>query len=149
LLGDPGSARARLLEALALFREAGDPILVAWCLNHLGDVAVATGDHAQASALYRESGAMFQAAGDCWGVARCCTDLGHLAIAQDDLAQAGLRFIEALGLFVRLRHRRGVAILLEGCAQLLALQQRHEQALVIAGAAGRLREALAVPARSA
>lgn len=149
LLGDPVSAGERLQEALALFREAGDPILVAWCLNHLGDVAIATGDHAQAYALYRESGSMFQAMGDCWGVARCCTDLGHLAISQDNLAEAGLCFIEALNLFVRLRHRRGVAILLEGCAQLLALQHRNEQALVIAGAAGQLRETLAVPGRSA
>ena len=149
LLGDPASARERLQEALALFREAGDPILVAWCLNHLGDVAIASDDHAQAIALYLESGSLFQALGDCWGVARCCTDLGHLAIAQGDVDQAGLRFIEALHLFVRLRHRRGVAILFEGCAQLLALRQCYEQALVIAGAASQLRETLAVPARSA
>ncbi len=149
LLGDPEAAQARLQEALALFRDAGDALLVAWCLNHLGDVAIASDDHAQAIALYLESGSMFQALGDRWGVARCCTDLGHLAIIHGDLDQAGLRFIEALNLFVRLRHRRGVAILLEGCAQLLALQHRNEQALVIAGAAGQLRETLAVPARSA
>ena len=149
LLGDHDSARARLQEALALFRDLGDPILIAWCLNHLADVAVESGDHAEADRLYRESGGMFQAVGDCWGMARCCTDLGHLAIAKGDLDEAGPRFIEALNLFFQLRHRRGVAILLEGCAQLVALQGRNEQALLIAGAARQLRETIAVPGRSA
>jgi predicted ATPase len=148
LLGSPEVARERLQEALVLFRDAGDPILVAWCLNHLADVAIETGNHSEADQLYRESEAMFRNAGDAWGVARSCTDLGRLAIARDDLAEAGSRFVEALGLFLQLRHRRGVALLLEGCAQLVALQGRAEQALVIAGAAKQLRDTIAVPGRS-
>lgn len=148
LLGNPEVARVRLQEALALFEVGGDPILVAWCINHLGDVAIEAGDSAEAHRLYRESESMFRSIGDCWGVARSSTDLGHLAIAKGDLVEAGSRFVEALGLFLQLRHRRGVAILLEGCAQLVALQGRAEQALVITGAARQLRETIAVPGRS-
>ncbi len=148
LLGNPEVARTRLQEALTLFQAAGDPSLKAWCLNHLADVAIEADDGAEAARLYRESELMFRAAGDCWGVARSCTDLGHLAITQGDLEEAGARFVEALGLFLQLQHHRGVAILLEGCAQLLAMQGRTEQALVIAGAAKQLRQAIAVPGRA-
>ncbi|CAN5699965.1 hypothetical protein BH23PSE2_BH23PSE2_10840 [soil metagenome] len=148
LLGDPERAGVRLQEALTLFRASGDQILTAWCLNHLADVAIESGDGAEADRLYRESESMFRAAGDCWGVARSCTDLGHLAITQGALDEAGARFAEALGLFLQLQHHRGVAILLEGCAQLLAMQGRAEPALVIAGAAKQLRQTIAVPGRA-
>ncbi len=57
-------------------------------------------------------------------------------------------FIEALQLFQQLRHRRGIALLLEGCAQLAALQGRATEALVMAGAARRLRERIAIPGRA-
>lgn len=149
LLGEHAAARTYLEEALALFRAEGDPVLVAWCLNHMADVAAAAeADGAEADRLYREAEAMFRSVGDCWGVARSCTDRGHLAIARGNLADAGSRFLEALGLFRQLRHRRGIAILLEGCAQLSALQGRAEQALVMAGAARQLRDTIAVPGRS-
>ncbi|GAB3377347.1 ATP-binding protein [Lysobacter fragariae] len=147
LQGDHVAARIRLQEALQLFKAEGDPVLVAWCLNHLGDVAAAT-DGEEAERLYCEAEAMFRNAGDGWGVARSCTDRGHLAIVRGDLEDAGSRFVEALGLFRQLRHRRGIAILLEGCAQLMALQGRAEQALVMAGAAKQLRDTISVPGRS-
>jgi hypothetical protein len=131
-----------------LFRAEGDPLLVAWCLNHLGDVAAATDDVSEADRLYRESETLFRSAGDAWGIARCSTDRGHLAMARGDLAEAGARFADALMLFRQLRHRRGIAILLEGCAQLAALRGHAEQALVIAGAAKQLRDTIAIPGRS-
>lgn len=148
LLGGHGAARSHLQEALSLFRQGGDPVLVAWCLNHLGDVAVADGDHGAAAGLYRESEALFRAAGDCWGVARSCTDRGLLAMALGSQAEAGQCFVEALQLFQRLRHGRGIALLLEGCAQLAALQARATEALVMAGAARHLRERIAIPGRA-
>lgn len=147
LLGDHETARLHLQEALALFRAEGDPLLVAWCLNHLGDVAAAH-DSEEADRLYRESEAMFRSAGDAWGIARCSTDRGHLAMARGDLNEAGARFVDALMLFRQLRHRRGIAILLEGCAQLAALQGHAEQALVMAAAAKQLRDIIAIPGRS-
>jgi predicted ATPase len=148
LLGEHEVARDHLEEALSLFREDGDPVLVAWCLNHLGDVAAASGDHDAAMRLYRESEALFRATGDCWGVARSCTDRGLLAIALDSPAEAGHCFIEALQLFQQLRHRRGIALLLEGCAQLAAMQGRAREGLVMAGAARHLRERIAIPGRA-
>ena len=60
-----------------------------------------------------------------------------------------MQFVDALRLFQQLRHRRGIAILLEGCAQLMALQGRATPALVIAAAARQLRDTIAVPGRSA
>jgi hypothetical protein len=107
------------------------------------------GDHPEAGRLYLESEAMFRAAGDCWGMARSCTDRGHFAMVRGDLAEAGVQFVDALRLFQQLRHRRGIAILLEGCAQLMALQDRPTPALVIAAAARHLRDTIAVPGRSA
>jgi predicted ATPase len=147
LCGDHAAARGHLEEALALFRDDGDPLLLAWCLNHMGDVALSDGDQVEAARLYRDSEERFRAAGDGWGIARSCTDLGHLAMARGDLAGAGARFIEALQVFQQLRHRRGIALLLEGCAQLAAMQDRPEQAMVMAGAARRLRDNIAIPGR--
>ena len=148
LLGEHAAARGHLEEALSFFRQEGDPVLVGWCLNHLGDVAVATGDHDAAVQLYGESEALFRAAGDCWGVARSRTDRGLLAMVLGEPAVAAHCFIEALQLFQQLRHRRGIALLLEGCAQLAALQGRATEALVMAGAARRLRERIAIPGRA-
>jgi hypothetical protein len=113
----------------------------------MGDVALSDGDHVEAGRLYRDSEERFRAAGDAWGLARSCTDLGHLAMARGDLDEAGERFIAALHLFQQLGHRRGIALLLEGCAQLAALQDRAEPALVMAGAARRLRDNIAIPGR--
>ena len=81
---------------------------------------------------------------------RCSAVLAIAGVsrARGNLADAGSRFLEALGLFRQLRHRRGIAILLEGCAQLSALQGRAEQALVMTGAARQLRDTIAVPGRS-
>ena len=149
LLDEHDASRAHLREALSLFRDVGDPMLVAWCLNHLGDVAMVVGNHPEAGRLYLESEAMFRAAGDCWGMARSCTDRGHFAMVRGDLTEAGVQFVDALRLFQQLRHRRGIAILLEGCAQLMALQDRPTPALVIAAAARHLRDTIAVPGRSA
>lgn len=148
LLGNHEAARIHLEEALALFRAEGDPLLVAWCLNHLGDVAASTDDAKEADRLYRESESMFRSAGDAWGMARCSTDRGHLAMARGDLTEAGARFVDALLLFRQLRHRRGIAILLEGCAQLAALHGHSEHALVMVGAAKQLRDTIAIPGRS-
>lgn len=148
LLGNHDAARVHLQEALELFRAEGDPLLVAWCLNHLGDVAATMGGLTEADRLYRESEAMFRSAGDAWGMARSSTDRGHLAMARDDLAEAGSCFVDALILFRQLRHRRGIAILLEGCAQLAALQGHVEQSLLMAGAARQLRDTIAIPGRS-
>lgn len=148
LLGNHETARLHLQEALALFRAEGDPLLVAWCLNHLGDVAATANDPDEADRLYCESEAMFRCAGDAWGIARCSTDRGHLAMAGGDLDEAGARFVDALLLFRQLRHRRGIAILLEGCAQLAALRGHAEQALVMAAAAKQLRDTIAIPGRS-
>jgi hypothetical protein len=80
-------------------------------------------------------------------MARSATDLGYLACDQDDFATAHSFFGEALAIFQKLEHKRGIAKVLEGFAYLAVHQNNPERALTLVGAASVLRQIIGAPRR--
>jgi predicted ATPase len=145
--GDQALARTLLEEAREKFCQVEDWRGVGWSLNHLGDVAHESGDLAGARRLYEEGANLFRDRGDPWGTARSLADLGDLAREQNELAAASGLLKDALGIFTGLRHRRGIASVLDGFAGLAARAGDAERALTLAGAAAALRQTLGNPRR--
>lgn len=148
-LGDTAGAGTLLEEAQALFHALGDRTGLAWCDNHLGDIALATGDGAGAERLYRQALDAFTQLANDWGVARSLTDLGQLLLRNGDVENARALFLKALGIFTELDHKRGVSRLLEGCACVAAGAGESERALILAGAAEAVRRSTGMVARPA
>ena len=145
--GDHGLARTLLEEAQEKFREAEDWRGVGWSLNHLGDVARESGDLAGARRLYQQGADLFRDHGDPWGTGRSLADLGDLAREENDLATASRLFRDALGIFTALKHRRGIARVLDGFAGLAARAGDAERAVTLAAAAAALRQTVGAPQR--
>ena len=81
------------------------------------------------------------------GTARSAADLGYLACDQNDFATAHSLFEEALAHSLELKHKRGIAKVLEGFAYLAVHQHNPERALRLVGAASFLRQTIGVPRR--
>jgi len=142
LQGDYAKASSLFEECLAIFRELGDPIGIAWSLNYRGDISRAQGQPELARARYGESLAAFQEVGDKWGIAGCLADLGSLARDQGDYETSQAHYAESMKLFLELGQKRGVARLLDCVACSAVLQSQPERALRLAGAAASMRRAL-------
>jgi len=139
-----GAARA-LTEATEIFEALGDRSGAAWSLNQQGDVMRERGDAAAAALLYRQALAAFREMGDRWGTARSLTDLAHILSEQADFGAASTAYREALQISAEMGHKRGIARALEGFATFAVAQRQPVRALVLAGAAARLRQEIGAP----
>jgi predicted ATPase/serine/threonine protein kinase len=141
--GDFKTARVTYEMTLDAFRSIGDHRGMAVALNGLGDVAVALGDHAGGRDLYKQSLAQFRQIDDLWGVAAVLRDLGDLACRDGD-PDACILYKDALSIFHKTGHRRGMALLLQRLTH-CAVESGHPAcALTLAGAAAALREHLGI-----
>jgi non-specific serine/threonine protein kinase len=83
----PDTARARFEEAVALYRQAGEPARAAYMLAELGElVQVQHEDRITARACFAESLALCRALNDKRGMAKALVHLGDVAMEQGDLA---------------------------------------------------------------
>ncbi len=140
--GDYSRAQWALREAAEIFEQLGDRSGAAWCVNQQGDIAREQGDLAGAREWYGRALAAFREALDPWGSARSLTDLAYIDCAQRQYADAHVECREALEIFVRLGHRRGIARALE-CSACMAVPQGHAgRALRLAAAATHLRRSI-------
>jgi tetratricopeptide (TPR) repeat protein len=98
-----------------------------------------------ARGLYQHALSVFREAGDPWGSARSLTDLAYIDCEQGDHLAAHAACREALEIFAGLRHRRGIARTLEGCACLALAEGHAERALKLAAAAAHLRQSISAP----
>ena len=139
-------AQAHHEESLALFRGLGDQSGVAWSLRHQGDIARDRGDAALAESLYLQALSVFEGLGDEWSGGTLLTDLGNLALSGRQSAASLKHFRQAAVAFHKLGgHRRGLARVLEGFAQVACVDGDARRALRLAGAASALRDALGTP----
>ena len=92
-------ARERLLESLAHFREAHDPMGTAFALNRLGSLAGALGEHDLGREWLEEGLALRRDLGDRRGVGMTLGNLGILAAHAGDLERGRSLIGEALALF--------------------------------------------------
>jgi DNA-binding transcriptional LysR family regulator/predicted ATPase len=86
--GDVDLAAPWFARGLALAREAGDEVRIAWALHGLGNVAMARGDSAGARALYEESLELFVRLGQHAPAGGRMTYLAELAFAEGDVDEA-------------------------------------------------------------
>jgi tetratricopeptide (TPR) repeat protein len=95
-------ARASYEQALPLYRQVGDVLGEANCIQSLGDIALARSDHEVARASYEQALPLYRQVGDVLGEANCIKSLGDIARAQDDAAVACQRYHAALALYQRI-----------------------------------------------
>jgi predicted ATPase/serine/threonine protein kinase len=141
--GDFKTARMMYEISLDAFRSMGDHRGTAVALNGLADVAAALADHAGARELYQQSLAQFRHIDDVWGVAAVLRDLGDLACSDGD-PNACIFYKDALSLFHKTGHRRGMTHLLQRLAHCAVESGRPDCALTLAGTAAALREQLGI-----
>jgi predicted ATPase/transcriptional regulator with XRE-family HTH domain/uncharacterized protein HemY len=143
--GQYGVARKQFAEALALRRELRDRSGIAWSLINLGDVELAQGDYARARSRLEESLTILSDLGDRSGRADALASLGSVALAQRDYATARACYVESLTLRRDLGHRLAMPAMLEDLAGLAVAENKSARALVLAGAASTLRDAVGSP----
>ncbi len=143
--GDYGLSRVYHEEALAIRRGLGGQWAIAMSLNNLGTTLLDQGDYATARAYLEEALALQRAMGDKWAVANA---LNNLANAQRELGSYALArdlYAESVALNAALSDQRALAYLLEDIGALYVLIDRPVQALMLAGAAATIRNAIESP----
>jgi non-specific serine/threonine protein kinase len=143
--GDFEKARSLLEVSLGLSRELGIPNTIASSLGGLGELAYQHGDYQRARTLFGESLAIVRAGGDRRRMTWLLHNLGNLAGQQGDESSANSYYLESLALAQELGTKAALARSLEGFATLAATQRQALRALVLAGSAAHVREALGAP----
>jgi predicted ATPase/DNA-binding NarL/FixJ family response regulator len=131
--------------AEAGFRERGNISGVAWARHDLGLLARDHGDLGSAAELLQTSLRDFRALDHPWAVAWSAWGLGTTLTVQGRLEEAAPLLAEALRIFTDVNDPRGVAQCLEALAHVASERAHYENAARLIGAAGALRERVAVP----
>jgi predicted ATPase len=126
--GDHRAARAFAEESLAIHRQWGGKIDLAYSLRVLGDVACYQGDYSTARALYQESLAIQRELGDKHGSAGSLDALGVVARSQGDYSMARALSEESLTTFRGLGDKRAIASTLNHLAMVVRDQGEYEAA---------------------
>ncbi|HEU5098898.1 MAG TPA: tetratricopeptide repeat protein, partial [Roseiflexaceae bacterium] len=94
-------ARQLFDQGLALYREIGDRLGMAYALSHLGRMLRCQGDYGAARTSLGESVAMFEQLGDGRGTAYASYNLGRVTFQQGDHPTAQVMFTTSLAHFQR------------------------------------------------
>lgn len=143
--GDLARAAALQAEALTLLRAVGDRQGVADALANAGHTTQRLGDMNGAERHYADALALYRELGDQSGVAFALTHLGRLAAELGDPGRAGALLREALDLAWTLGERVMIAEAMEGLATVALARGEPAQTARLLGAAGALRQEIAVP----
>lgn len=86
--GKDAPAHAHLVEALAIYREAGDAFFIATTMVHLANVAIGLGNLDEARALLHEAQGLAAQVRDPWLIAFAANNLGEVARVERDFEKA-------------------------------------------------------------
>jgi len=145
LRGDGDGARHGFAEALRVARDIGNNWLIGRVLLGLGAVVDGAGDRDEAVRLFEEALRLLREDEAHPETVRGLLFLTRTAADAGDLAAAGERLREALRLSERLGHWHAVTRCLESAAGLAERRGATDEAALLLGAAGRLREDLGTP----
>jgi tetratricopeptide (TPR) repeat protein len=125
-------ARANALHAwsLALRRDLGDTLAIAWSLHNLGRVAFDQRDFDRAAALSEESLILFRELGDKRGIATSLHDVGRIALDQGEYARATAYLEASLALRRDLEDRWGEASSLHNLGYVMLHQDDDMRAMI-------------------
>jgi non-specific serine/threonine protein kinase len=133
-------------EALALSREAGEPIFAAHVLNALGQITYRhPGGLDRADAYFAAALQQFRELEDAFGAGLALANRGRVARDRGDYRQAAVMLTEALTLHWDDGDRGRTARCLNGLGIIAALAGRSERAARLCGAAEALRETIGAP----
>ncbi len=158
--GDYEQAERRCAESVALYRELGDTVGIAWPLHHLALVALDQGEYTRAHSLFEECLTRFSEAGDKIGRAYSLCHLALLYNEQGEYEKACSFAEDGLKLFRGLEHGHGISEALFCLVKVLIVSQGGkavvhgllEECLALARETGdelRMTDALHVAARGA
>ena len=158
--GDYEQAERRCAESVALYRELGDTVGIAWPLHHLALVALDQSEYTRAHSLFEECLTRFSEAGDKIGRAYSLCHLALLYNEQGEYEKACSFAEDGLKLFRGLEHGHGISEALFCLVKVLIVSQSGkavvhrllEECLALARETGdesRMADALHVAARGA
>ncbi|MGN6591774.1 MAG: protein kinase domain-containing protein [Terriglobales bacterium] len=139
LTGDYEAAGHLYREAAQLFAQVGDEENAIWALSHEADLVQLAGHAAQAREMYLHALERFRAIGYKPGIASCLHDLAGLAAAAGDLPEARRLYRECLH-FYSPEDVADLPRVLESLAAVALRAQHAARALILLGAASRLRQ---------
>jgi non-specific serine/threonine protein kinase len=143
-LGDYVAACRYHEETLGIWSDLVDPWGIAHAHANLGIVFLAQGDAVAAQARFEESLEMERKLGLQLPIADLLRNLGDTALEQADSATARRRYEESLAIWRGHGDKLGMALGLEGVAQLAAARSQPQRALLLAGAASAIYDAIGI-----
>ena len=129
-----GPARGEFEEALAVVREAGDPILLGYVLSHYGLFVCVDGDPARAQGLHEEMLGIARSLGDDNQRAEAHYDLAMDALSAGNPGPAESHLAAAAHRYTDIDHRDGLARCLGALAAISLLRERAHLAAWLVGA---------------
>ena len=129
-------------QALALFREVGEPIREGMALRRLGMYAARRGDHDRAVALHQAAFAIWQRLDHPWGIPDALRALAGEALARGDLATAWAHYRESLLRWWELREQIHISACFAGLAQVALASGQAVAAARLLGAGDALDAAM-------
>jgi predicted ATPase len=129
-------------EALKITRAIGDDFGTAAALARLGDIALAQKNADEAVRFTSESLELFRQVGYIQGVAAKLSNLAAAEVMRGNLQDAESNLRESLNICLEIRDTTIVFLVLDGFAAVRAHQGNYQSAARVAGAAGKMRNAL-------
>jgi predicted ATPase/class 3 adenylate cyclase len=143
--GDFAQARHLYSEALSLHRELDNQQGIADSLSHLALMAFYDGDYESAQAMDKSSLAIWRGLGDQQGIAWALHRLGNVKLHQGEYSVARELFKESLTISNDLGFKWGIASVVEGLASVAACTGQAARAVLLAGSASGIRQAIGIP----
>jgi predicted ATPase/class 3 adenylate cyclase len=138
--GDEEEGMAKLRTVREMATSIGDRQLAADCLWLLGGRELREGRPEQGLAMVEEALDIYRELGNPFSTAESLASLGSFYLRFGDSGAAAAAQREALSIFVEVGNPTGIAMILEEMATVETMEDRHERALRLAGAARALRD---------
>src|SRR5215218_1372274 len=140
--GELDAAAANYEDAVARFRQLGEPIWEGATLRDLGVVAGALGEHERATAYHEQALTVWRRLDHPWGVPAALRDLADEALCRGDAAAALPLYRESLERWLLLGEQLHVAGSLLGPATVALKSGQAERAARLLGTSSALHEAI-------
>jgi predicted ATPase len=146
--GNGEQAISCFYKALTFAQESGEKRAIGVSLYNLANSYLLAGDLETSKNLWEQGLSTLRAEGDQTHIAWGLEGLAGIAYWTKDFGRAIEFHLESLKLKVDVMDKLGIAYSFEGLAQICAAEEESEQAVVLWGAANRLRETMNVPIES-
>ena len=125
---DHDAGPRRYQQALPLYRQVGNVLGEANCIQGLGDIALERSDHDAARGAYQQAQPLYRQVGNVLGEANCIQGLGDIALRRSDHDAARAAYQQALALYERIPEPYSIGVCHRRLARLASSDdQRHTE----------------------